>query len=157
MKGSINYPCPQLTHPNPLDAPGKLKLLAAGFLLVSAFGWLRMQQALAHLELAAAGASLAFARLLTFSGAVWGVAGWAASWGFGCVSRPPHLSPARQPVRWPSGIGVSVFAGPAQPQGWVNWPFPYGNHPVPGYCVCRSGAAAPEALFRPAVRQLPAG
>ena len=123
MKGMNKQSLLQTTPSKPALRTWELKLLAAGFLIVSAFGWLRMEQALATWNWLLQVLPSPSPNYLTFSGAVWGLMGIVCALGLWLRFKgaPPFVRATACVMAlwyWSERILLT-----RSPQGWVNWPF----------------------------------
>ena len=101
----------------------ELKLLSFGFLAASAFGWLRMVQAIATWNWLEQIIPIPSPAYLALSGAVWGLVGLFCAvtlWlRFKAAPLFARLSACGM-VFW---YWIERFVLTRSPQGWVNWPF----------------------------------
>ena len=106
--------------------PGRsleLILLTAGFLVVSAFGWLRMQQALLTWNWLLQVLPAPSPAYLVVSGAAWGLVGLACVLGLWLrIRKAPLLTRAAACILalW---FWIERLLLTRSPQGWINWPF----------------------------------
>jgi hypothetical protein len=103
--------------------PLELILLAGGFLVVSVFGWLRVQQALLTWNWLLQVLPTHSPAYLVFSGAAWGLGGSACALGLWLrLKMILHFTRAAACTLalW---YWIERLLLTRSPQGWINWPF----------------------------------
>jgi hypothetical protein len=104
----------------------ELKLLAFGFLAASAFGWLRMVQAIVTWNWLEQIIPMPSPAYLAFSGAVWGLIGLFCAVSLWLRFKAAPLFARLAACSMVFWYWMERFLLTRSPQGWVNWPFSLG-------------------------------
>jgi hypothetical protein len=123
MKGMNPTLPPASTPQKPAGRTWELKLLAASFLVVSVFGWLRMQQVLATWDWLQQVLTMPSPAYLVFSGALWGLAGAACALALWLRMQIAPLLARTAACALAAWYWIERILLTRSPQGWVNWPF----------------------------------